>query len=205
MKTCENCGFENEDQAKQCLNCLMDIQWAKTNFVNFSGTSDDTKRIGQEARNQYGLPADDVEIYNLITQQYLAKPAPSAPVEMEPPDEMEDMPLGQIYFSFNGRIGRKTYWLTGFLPILGFTILFGFIEGATPTYSSFSGVATLAARLLILWPCLALTVKRWHDRDKSGWWTLIGLIPIFGLIWALVENGFLAGTAGPNKYGPRSY
>jgi uncharacterized membrane protein YhaH (DUF805 family) len=56
--------------------------------------------------------------------------------------------------------------------------------------------------LIFLWPGLALGVKRCHDRDKTGWFLLIGLIPIIGAIWLLVELGFLDGTQGPNKYGP---
>ena len=44
-------------------------------------------------------------------------------------------------------------------------------------------------------------IKRFHDRDKSGWWVLIGLIPIIGAIWLLIELGFLKGTPGPNRFG----
>jgi uncharacterized membrane protein YhaH (DUF805 family) len=120
-------------------------------------------------------------------------------------DEASSMTLVQIYFSFKGRIGLKTYWLDGVLPILGFSVLVGILEGMTPTYSDFSGILTLLWRLLIIWPSLALTVKRWHDRDKSGWWVLIGLIPIVGLIWAFIETGFISGTKGSNHYGSRSF
>jgi len=49
---------------------------------------------------------------------------------------------------------------------------------------------------------LAVYTKRWHDRNKSGWWSLILLIPIVGPIWMLVELGFLRGTEGTNNYGP---
>jgi uncharacterized membrane protein YhaH (DUF805 family) len=55
--------------------------------------------------------------------------------------------------------------------------------------------------LITLWPALAIYTKRWHDRDKSGWWTLIIFIPIIGSIWLLVELGFLRGTDGPNRFG----
>ena len=48
---------------------------------------------------------------------------------------------------------------------------------------------------------LAIQVKRWHDRNKSGWWVLIGLIPLIGGIWALIETGFLAGDDGENRFG----
>jgi uncharacterized membrane protein YhaH (DUF805 family) len=55
--------------------------------------------------------------------------------------------------------------------------------------------------LALIWPSLAISIKRWHDRDKSGWWVLIGFIPLIGGIWALIETGFLEGTKGPNQYG----
>ena len=53
-----------------------------------------------------------------------------------------------------------------------------------------------------VWIGLALAVKRCHDRDKSGWFLLIGFIPIIGGVWLLVELGFLDGTQGPNRFGP---
>jgi uncharacterized membrane protein YhaH (DUF805 family) len=55
--------------------------------------------------------------------------------------------------------------------------------------------------LLLLWPAVATAAKRWHDRDKSAAWVLIVLIPVVGWIWALIENGLLRGTAGPNRFG----
>ena len=54
----------------------------------------------------------------------------------------------------------------------------------------------------MIWIGLALGVKRWHDRGKSGWWVLIALIPIVGGIWTFVECGCLRGTVGPNQFGP---
>ena len=48
---------------------------------------------------------------------------------------------------------------------------------------------------------LALGVKRLHDRDMSGWWTLISFVPFGGFI-LLVILGFLDGTQGPNRFGP---
>ena len=54
--------------------------------------------------------------------------------------------------------------------------------------------------LLALWIYVAVGVKRWHDRDKSGAWTFLQIVP-FGPLWVLVECGFLPGTDGPNQYG----
>lgn len=62
--------------------------------------------------------------------------------------------------------------------------------------------AELIVNLLLVWPALAISVKRWHDRGKSGWWVLLNLVPVVGWLWALIENGFLRGTDGPNRYGP---
>ena len=49
---------------------------------------------------------------------------------------------------------------------------------------------------------LATATKRYHDRNKSGWWILIVFVPVIGAIWYFVECGFLRGTRGPNPYGP---
>lgn len=116
-----------------------------------------------------------------------------------------DMNLTQLYFSFDGRIGLGTYWLKGALPITAFMILIALIDVKYFGYGPYSGVLTLVGRVLILWPALALTVKRWHDRDKSGFWVLIGLIPYLGAVWAFIENGLLPGTRGPNQYGVKSF
>ncbi len=49
---------------------------------------------------------------------------------------------------------------------------------------------------------LAVSVKRCHDRDRSGWFLLIYFIPIIGELWVSIELGFLRGTAGANRFGP---
>ena len=52
------------------------------------------------------------------------------------------------------------------------------------------GLFTGIFALLTLILTIIVYVKRFHDRDKSGWWVLIGLIPIIGVIWLLIELGF---------------
>jgi uncharacterized membrane protein YhaH (DUF805 family) len=39
-----------------------------------------------------------------------------------------------------------------------------------------------------LWPGIAVSIKRWHDRNKSGWWVWINLIPLVGAIWSLEKT-----------------
>lgn len=125
------------------------------------------------------------------------------------------MTIGQ-WFGFQGRIGRKTWWLGYVLPLIGISIVataldvgLGFvsIEDAAPAdgygfESQGIGIFGLLSLVPMIWGGLAGQVKRWHDRDKSGWFVLINFIPFIGAIWALVELGFLRGTPGPNRFGP---
>ncbi|MGD2251724.1 MAG: DUF805 domain-containing protein [Anaerolineales bacterium] len=109
------------------------------------------------------------------------------------------MDLKDLLFSFEGRINRQPFWLFA-LPIG----LIGMLLAAFIYFVSFriGLILTAIFGLLIIYPSLAVAVKRWHDLDKSGWWMCIALVPVVGQIWALVETGFLPGTVGPNQYGP---
>ena len=63
------------------------------------------------------------------------------------------------------------------------------------------GVIMLAA-ILTFWISIVITVKRWHDQDKSGWWALLGFVPVIGWLWQNIQCAIMPGTAGPNQYGP---
>ena len=60
----------------------------------------------------------------------------------------------------------------------------------------------LIADLILLYPSFAVNAKRWHDRDKSAWWVLLGLIPVLGQILCFIVLGFIKGTEGSNRFGP---
>ena len=114
------------------------------------------------------------------------------------------MDFKKFYLSPEGRVNRKQFWLWLVLPLTAIEILLALVDVKTGNYNSelsvglFSGIFALVALI----PAIIVYIKRFHDRDKSGWWVLIGLIPIIGLIWLLVELGFLTGTSGPNRFGP---
>jgi uncharacterized membrane protein YhaH (DUF805 family) len=55
--------------------------------------------------------------------------------------------------------------------------------------------------LAVFIPNLAVSVRRLHDSDRSGWWILIAFVPFIGGIWLLVLY-LLSGTPGPNRFGP---
>ena len=109
-----------------------------------------------------------------------------------------------VLFSFEGRIPRRVYWGATLASTVAFFMGY-FVTmlalGIEPESDASDGVF-VALYLPLLWITLALTVKRWHDRDKSAWWILIGLAPIIGPLWQFIELGCLRGTEGPNDYGP---
>ena len=63
------------------------------------------------------------------------------------------------------------------------------------------GVVYLLIHLLILYVFITVTVKRLHDTDRSGWWPLMGFVPVIGWIYFIVVCGFFKGTVGENRYG----
>ncbi len=114
------------------------------------------------------------------------------------------MDLKWLLFSFEGRINRLPYWcvaLVAFALGAGLNFAVGDLGPGRPMTAGPAILETLFV-LLFVWIGLAVQIKRWHDRDKSGWWALMNLIPIVGTIWVLIECGFLRGTPGRNRYGP---
>ncbi len=145
-----------------------------------------------------------------------------------------------LFFGFNGRIGRELFWL-GILPPLALLLsglrfarghlgdwLFNRFVVQSADFSTRTLPLLLYALMivLVLWPILALSVKRLHDRNKSGWLILpfylllfwfeklrdgasVGVLPwgvgtaavLILSAWCLVELGFLRGTDGPNRFG----
>jgi uncharacterized membrane protein YhaH (DUF805 family) len=119
------------------------------------------------------------------------------------------MDFMHMYLSFNGRLRRMHFWIgliiLWVVEVIVMAVLIGPAMAAAASGGGGPGPLALVGYLLLLvliWPALALQVKRWHDRDKSGWWVLIAFIPIIGAFWVLIECGFLDGTPGPNRFGP---
>jgi len=113
------------------------------------------------------------------------------------------MSIANFLFSHKGRISRSTYWLKYFVPYLVIYIVAVVIDKNLGMFDPRTGIGTLSTifSLLALYPSIIISIKRCHDRNRTGWFTLVGLIPLVNL-WYLVEIGFLKGTTGSNKYGP---
>lgn len=113
------------------------------------------------------------------------------------------MKVTSLLFSFQGRINRLPYWLVTL-------VVYGIGSGSGQASTQYGpdnpmtivpGIITLVTFVLVVWIGLAVQVKRWHDRDKTGWWALINLIPVIGQIWVLIQCGILKGTEGENRFG----
>jgi len=132
-----------------------------------------------------------------------------------------------LFFSFDGRINRLPYWLVG-----GFWVALAFL--AIPLWMMrpvgrgvLPDVIVLGVLMIpALISCLAVGVKRLHDRDKSGWWLLffygapavldqfatetfewspsfiMQLLSLAISLWMIIELGFMPGSFGVNRFGP---
>ena len=115
-----------------------------------------------------------------------------------------------MIFGFSGRIGRLQFWLTSIGVIVFYMAAFMAVgvsmdidpAAANPPQLSPAALAVLVGTMVIgFWINLAAIVRRYHDRNKSGWWFFICVVPIIGAIWQFIELGFLGGTPGGNDYG----
>ena len=106
------------------------------------------------------------------------------------------------YAVFSGRARRKEYWFFALFNFL-FAMAIGFVDGLMGTFNPATGIGTLGLiyALAVLIPGIAVTVRRLHDTDRSGWWLLIILIPLIGAIVLLVFMVFDS-KPGQNQYGP---
>jgi uncharacterized membrane protein YhaH (DUF805 family) len=164
------------------------------------------------------------------------------------------MDYKRLLLGFDGRINRAKYWLAT-LRILGCMIfvliilavvasafniggplainLIGISASIQFTDDDVAAKASLFPRIVTIpmtfvfgWAYAAVSIKRLHDRNKSGWWmipfivatgfygqfadriggswavALLGLAVLIFFIWGMVEMGYLKGTDGPNRFGP---
>lgn len=107
------------------------------------------------------------------------------------------------YATFGGRASRSEYWyffLVYALIFVGLAVidaLFGTFD-MRQGIGLFTGLFALATAL----PSVAVGVRRMHDIGRSGWWLLVSLVPVVGLIWLLIYAA-REGEPGPNAWGAK--
>lgn len=128
--------------------------------------------------------------------------------------------------SLNGRVARTAWWVVGSLltiaGLISYSILYVVVvdpyletkrqaESGLDIRNPYDPGSTIHIVVMLLFLLnmlivsiigLSFNVRRWHDLGKSGWWSLISLVPIAGTIYAFAVLGFMAGNPGHNKYGP---
>lgn len=106
---------------------------------------------------------------------------------------MGNVDLAYLFTSVEGRINRQQWWI-GIGILIAIWLISAILLGR-------DGLIPLIIGILIWLAGIMLHIKRCHDRDKSGWWCLLLLIPFVNFIWAIIDLGILPGTIGANKYG----
>ncbi len=99
------------------------------------------------------------------------------------------------YAVFDGRARRKEYWMFALFNVI-VVVLLGVIEGVVGT----AGILVTIYSLGVLVPSVGVAIRRLHDTDRSGWWLLIGLVPVIGglvLLYFLV----LDSNSAENQFG----
>jgi uncharacterized membrane protein YhaH (DUF805 family) len=106
------------------------------------------------------------------------------------------MTVTHMLFGFRGRLKRLPWWIATIMVDLALGMSAAIFGKPRLSILFFLGLAPF-----LIWITVAVQIKRWHDRDKSGWWFLINFVPIIGWLWVLVECGFLRGSDGANRFG----
>ena len=106
------------------------------------------------------------------------------------------------YATFEGRARRKEYWFFALFNFLA-VLLLAMLDMAAGTFSAEAEIGLFSGLYLlgVLVPSIAVTVRRLHDTDRSGWWILISFVPLIG---ALVMLFFTVKDSQPgaNRFGP---
>ncbi len=141
--------------------------------------------------------------------------------------KVTEMSIKELLFSFQGRVNRRTFWIWNAFYYLAIMLVATLLR---KFYPAGIGVLLPACLLLMVLPDLAITAKRWHDRNKSNRFLLLNIpvilgrftVPVGGTIaqhqpttvetiisllalvcggWILLECGFLKGDTAENRYG----
>ena len=112
------------------------------------------------------------------------------------------------YVRFRGRARRREYWSFALIALLGFAIAggIGFGVGTALGYNEAEEPVLAPVFLGLFWlylvpPSLAVLVRRLHDIGLSGWFILLGLVPMFGSLIVLVFT-LVGSQKHENKWGP---
>jgi uncharacterized membrane protein YhaH (DUF805 family) len=109
------------------------------------------------------------------------------------PVKLEDI-LPHLWIS--GRSSRAEWWRVHVIcAVLGVMLEHMMFAQLAPRDGAMQPISLLwpIASLVLAWVTFASTVRRFHDRGKSGWWALLYFVPFIGWLWIIIECGMLPG------------
>lgn len=177
----------------QCNNCKKNLSAACANNIVFDGTpcQDYVKKLDLSKHSSSVASAPVVPQYNPQNAQSTNNSQNSA---------NSTTSIASSIFSFKGRIRRTQYWVTNF--VLGLLMApANFCGDDMP-----GGIAVFTLLIFVpwMWVSIANCVKRFHDLGKSGWFTLLLIVPIANIIFGIYA-AFFKGEECDNQYGPNPY
>ncbi|MDR0254966.1 MAG: DUF805 domain-containing protein [Stenotrophomonas maltophilia] len=118
---------------------------------------------------------------------------------------MQEMILPvQRYAQFEGRANRREYWMFQLFMLIVSAVLMVPLVAGLVMQSDVLGIASIIL-FVVFWlatfvPVIAVTVRRLHDCNQSGWMYLLAFVPFGGLV--IFVFALLPGTPQENAYGP---
>lgn len=110
-------------------------------------------------------------------------------------------PLVWVFFALKGRIGRRVYWMAQFFIIaLDSAFLLQMLGAEEASYYGLAMAVTPFLLIVTAYSTIAVSVKRLHDFDTTGFFALALVVPLLDMafrVWA----GIVPGTSGPNRFG----
>lgn len=99
------------------------------------------------------------------------------------------------YADFSGRATRTEYWM--------FILIYVVIYVALSVIDTYLGTLVLAVlfSIVLFVPCLSVAARRLHDTGRTGWWQLIALVPLIGVIVLIIM--LVLDSHDDNEYGPK--
>jgi uncharacterized membrane protein YhaH (DUF805 family) len=212
IQTCPNCFVKVLPSADgicpSCGQSLVVLAQTADGFPEDSGGTVSTGHQGDDGamrqkQNPWSVVATSASSVDGHSNPFAAPARTANPVSR--PLTPASGGLIWLLFSYSGRIARRHFWLASFGVLfvwyLTLAMLASFAETQDGGDRQALDLVVVASLLPFYWTTFAIQAKRWHDLDKSGWWSLIGFIPCGGFV-ALVLLGFSRGTFGQNRFGP---
>ena len=209
LVTCESCSQKFSKRAEACPKCgwkpkvMCKICQQK---ISFDSTvcpecGDPRPFELQEKTKQESDSADSKQTPGSSTFSSKSSEQKRESIATNSNANSQKFSMSWFLFSFDGRIGRQSFWCA-YPVIFFFGLMLSVAIELIKESRNMNGLFIVGIlTLILLWPSLAIQVKRWHDRNKSGNWILLNFIPIIGFLWIIIELGFLKGTEGNNDYG----